>query len=177
MLRPIAPSAVPLTLRTHSQDRLTNFCTNVWLRRGHWVPDQVTAAGGICALGKSGSKSERVTWDMVKSCNPDVIVLAFCGFDLDECQRRVEEIRDLPDWKLLTSKTRVYATDASAYFSRPGPRLVDGVELLAYILLGDKLSELRRPVLGQVSEYVQGQWIDLSSVTHVEKDAALFPEL
>jgi ABC-type Fe3+-hydroxamate transport system substrate-binding protein len=143
---------------------LSNFCACPITDRfrGHWVPDQVEAAGGICVLGKSGTKSERVTWETVTNCNPDVIICAFCGFDLEENQRRLGEISGVPMWECLSARARVYATDASAYFSRPGPRLVDGVELLAYVLLGDKVPGLRKPVKGQVSELVDGNWIDLS---------------
>jgi hypothetical protein len=73
------------------------------------------------------------------------------------------EIAGVPEWENLSAKARVYATDASAYFSRPGPRLVDGVELLAYVFLADKIPGLSRPAKGQISELVDGNWIDLSA--------------
>ncbi|MGH8936101.1 MAG: cobalamin-binding protein [Acidimicrobiia bacterium] len=100
---------------------------------GHWVPDMVEAAGGRSVLGSSGRPSRRVTWKEVLDSRPEVVVLAFCGFDLAETVRRADEIEGEP-WRRLTESVEVMAVDGSAYFSRPGPRVVDGVELLAWLL-------------------------------------------
>lgn len=129
---------------------------------GHWVPDQVQAAGGVCAAGKSGEKSRRITWRDLLECNPDVVVCAFCGYDLKENQERLREIAHVSEWKQISCKARILASNASAYFSRPGPRLIDGIEILAYALHGKELEELQKPMAGQMSELTQGEWIDLA---------------
>jgi iron complex transport system substrate-binding protein len=103
---------------------------------GHWVPDMVSLAGGIEVAGMSGEPSHRMRWTDVAALEPDVVVLAPCGFDLD---RTISELvtLDLSAHLLGTparQEARVFAVDANGYFSRPGPRLADGVELLAYLL-------------------------------------------
>jgi len=103
---------------------------------GHWVPDMVAAAGGTDVAGMSGEPSHRMRWMDVAALDPDVVVLAPCGFDLD---RTIGEIVPLElSAHLLGTparqESRVYAVDANGYFSRPAPRVVDGVELLAHLL-------------------------------------------
>jgi len=96
---------------------------------GHWVPEMVEIAGGYEVLGKAGVKSERITQQQVIDAAPEIIVLMPCGFSL---QRTIEEYRRTPflqEWK----GPAVYAVDGSSYFNRSGPRLVDGVEILAEI--------------------------------------------
>lgn len=100
---------------------------------GHWVPEMVRLAGGRDVLGHEGESSVRVTWQEILSAEPEVIVLMSCGYDL---QRNLEvwASTTLPaGWEQLPAvkSGRVYAVDANAYFSRPGPRLVQGVALLA----------------------------------------------
>jgi iron complex transport system substrate-binding protein len=100
---------------------------------GHWVPDMVTAAGGVSVLGTAGAKSFRTTWDDVVASAPEVVVSAPCGFGLDQSARLGRELverRVLPD-------VPVWAVDANASFARPGLRLVDGVGALAAILHPD----------------------------------------
>lgn len=106
---------------------------------GHWVPDMVEAAGGMSVLGTPGRPSQRIAWEEVEEARAEMVVLAFCGFDLEETLRRLEE--DPKRWHRLAETSRLVAVDGSAYFSRPGPRIVDGVELLAWVLHG--LEELR----------------------------------
>src|SRR5690348_4035302 len=92
---------------------------------GHWVPEMVTRAGGVNALGTAGEKSVRVTWDAVRDSVPEVIVCAPCGYDLEgstALARKAIDDGELPDG------IPVWAVDANASFARPGPRLVDGVE-------------------------------------------------
>jgi iron complex transport system substrate-binding protein len=96
---------------------------------GHWVPDQVAAAGGVEVLITPGERSARMTWDDVIAAAPDVVVLMPCGLSLAEVQALAGDIPPLPG--------RVAAVDASGLFSRPGPRLVDGVEVLAAMLHPD----------------------------------------
>lgn len=98
---------------------------------GHWTPQMVELAGGIDVLGFPGESSERSTWEMVAAAEPRVVVCAPCGYDAPRA--REEALQFAPALRSLGAE-RVVAVDASAYFSRPGPRLVDGVELLAHIL-------------------------------------------
>ena len=95
---------------------------------GHWIPEMVEIAGGVPVLGTAGEKSYRVTWEQVEEAEPDVVVCAPCGFDLEGSVSLSERVRDrfpgIPVW----------AVDANASFARPGPRLVDGIEALAGIL-------------------------------------------
>jgi iron complex transport system substrate-binding protein len=98
---------------------------------GHWVPEMIEAAGGLCLLGKPGAKSERVLWESVHDAAPDVIVCAPCGYDLPGAQRLAD---DLVASGVLPAGVPVHAVDANASWARPGTRLVDGVEQLAAIL-------------------------------------------
>ncbi|HEY7562587.1 MAG TPA: ABC transporter substrate-binding protein [Gaiellaceae bacterium] len=103
---------------------------------GHWVPDMVAAAGGTDVAGMSGEPSHRMRWDDVVSLEPDVVVLAPCGFDLDRTLTEVVPL-ELSAHLLGTparQESSVFAVDANASFSRPGPRVVDGVEVLAHLL-------------------------------------------
>jgi iron complex transport system substrate-binding protein len=111
---------------------------------GHWVPEMVRIAGGEDLFAKPGETSARLTWEEVFEAAPDVLVLMPCGFD---APRAAEEARralpELPGWEDLPAvrKGRVWAVDANSYFSRPAPRLVDGVEILARILHPEALFE------------------------------------
>ena len=110
---------------------------------GHWVPDMVEAAGGIEVAGMSGTPSFRMRWQDVAALKPDVVVLAPCGYDLDRTIGEVVPL-ELSAHLLGTAarqESRVFAVDANGYFSRPGPRVVDGVELLAYLLHPESYSD------------------------------------
>jgi iron complex transport system substrate-binding protein len=110
---------------------------------GHWVPDMVSVAGGTEVAGIAGAPSHRMRWTDVAQLEPDTVVLAPCGFDLDRTLSEVVTL-DLSAHLLGTAarqESRVFAVDANGYFSRPGPRLVDGVELLAYLLHPDAYSD------------------------------------
>jgi len=98
---------------------------------GHWVPEMVEAAGGMVVLGTGGEPSVRVTWDDIERAAPEVVVFAPCGYGLAEA---VAEGVGLLERGGIDSAGEVWALDGSAYFSRPGPRVVDGVELLAWVL-------------------------------------------
>jgi iron complex transport system substrate-binding protein len=98
---------------------------------GHWVPDMMEAAGGSVLLPRAGVPSVRVTWADIGRSEPEVIVFAPCGYGLAQA---VAEGADLLARPEIASAGEVWAFDGSAYFSRPGPRLVDGVELLASVL-------------------------------------------
>jgi iron complex transport system substrate-binding protein len=98
---------------------------------GHWNPELVAIAGGEEVLGRSGEPARRVGWDEVAGADPEVVVLACCGFDLP---RTLQEVPLLKDALPAMRSRRVYAVDGSDYFSRPGPRVVDSLEILAEIL-------------------------------------------
>lgn len=103
---------------------------------GHWSPELVRLAGGVEGLGVEGERSRTLTWDEVIAWRPEVVFIACCGFSIE---RTMEDIAGLPrvdGWNQLPAVRdgRVYVTDGSHYFSRPGPRLVDSLEILAHAL-------------------------------------------
>lgn len=103
---------------------------------GHWVPEMVEIAGGVDVLGVEGKPSQVVSWQDAADARPDVVIAMLCGFDAGRSCRELETA-DLPrEWNSLqpVHMGRVWVTDGSAYFSRPGPRLIDGIEILASIL-------------------------------------------
>jgi iron complex transport system substrate-binding protein len=126
------------------------FCME-WLdpvyASGHWVPELVKIAGGIDELGREGGESVRVSWDDVAVWAPEVLIIMPCGFNLQQTMKQISSVFgpygsgpnsvsgrshffDLPAVK----NNRVYAVDANSYFARPGPRVVEGAELLARII-------------------------------------------
>lgn len=103
---------------------------------GHWVPEMVALAGGRDRLGQVGAPSFTVTWDDVVAASPEVLVLMPCGYDLSGSRALATGLSQIPRLSGAPAvvKGHVYAVDASSYFSRPGPRLITGLELLAGIL-------------------------------------------
>lgn len=103
---------------------------------GHWVPEMVDMAGGRDMLGQVGERSVCVTWEQVVAAAPDVLVLMPCGNDLAHTVAESEKLRELPRLDAIPAvrHEQVYAVDGSSYFNRPGPRLVNGIEILAEIL-------------------------------------------
>ncbi len=111
---------------------------------GHWTPQLIEYAGGFDVLGLPGENSETRTWDEVKAAGPEVVVVMPCGFD---AERALEEAEDHADELEELGARRVVCVDAAAYYSRPGPRLVDGLELMAHILHPDRVPEAPGTVL------------------------------
>jgi iron complex transport system substrate-binding protein len=109
---------------------------------GHWVPEQVDLAGGIDVLGDAGARSRVVTRAEVVAADPDVLLLMPCGFDAERAHAEAGELLSGADWKALRAVRtgRAYALDGNAYFSRPGPRVIDGIELLASLLHPDHVA-------------------------------------
>jgi iron complex transport system substrate-binding protein len=103
---------------------------------GHWVPEMVALAGGHDVLGRAGEPSFKIDWSAVLDARPDVILLMPCGFDVRRAVKESSPLRALPGWDELPAVKRdnVYAFNGSAYFSRPGPRLVNGLEILARVI-------------------------------------------
>jgi iron complex transport system substrate-binding protein len=98
---------------------------------GHWIPEMVEAAGGEPVLATPGQKSRRVTWEAILAAEPDVFVVAPCGFDRAGCQELAD---DLVAGGVLPAGVPVVAVDANASWARPGTRLLDGIEELAGLL-------------------------------------------
>jgi len=93
---------------------------------GHWVPEQIGIAGGEDVLGQAGRRSREIVWDDVVAARPEIVIAMPCGWDAARAAREAERLGRIEG-------ARVLGVDGAAYFSRPGPRLVDGVELLASI--------------------------------------------
>jgi iron complex transport system substrate-binding protein len=102
---------------------------------GHWVPEMIEIAGGTDAVARPGDHSNRLTWEQIAVADPDVIVAMPCGFDEAGARAQIEGIAHIPEWRSLRAvrEGRVHPVDANGCFSRPGPRLVDGIERLAKI--------------------------------------------
>jgi iron complex transport system substrate-binding protein len=106
---------------------------------GHWVPEQIEAAGGVDPLGRAGVPSVKVEWAQVVAARPEALVLMPCGFDRARTEREAAAVARRPGFADLPAARagRVFAVNGHAYFNRPGPRLVDGIELLAHLLHPD----------------------------------------
>jgi iron complex transport system substrate-binding protein len=105
---------------------------------GHWTPQIIELAGGADVLGFAGEHSEQSTWEAVAAARPEVVVVMPCGYDAE--RSREEALRHAEQLRSLGAK-RIVAVDAAAYFSRPGPRLVDGLELMAHVLHADRVPD------------------------------------
>jgi iron complex transport system substrate-binding protein len=103
---------------------------------GHWVPEMIELAGGSDGLGHKCEPSAKVQWKEVLKLQPEVIVLMPCGFDVQRTLRESALLQKLDGWNELPAvKTgKLFAVNGHAYFSRPGPRLVDGLEILSQII-------------------------------------------
>jgi iron complex transport system substrate-binding protein len=103
---------------------------------GHWMPEMVELAGGVDLLSRKGEDSVRISWDEVVKWAPEVLIVAPCGFHLDRVLEQAPQLFRSAGWSGLPAvrQGRVYAVDANSYFARPGPRVVDGTELLAHLI-------------------------------------------
>ncbi|MFF7604220.1 ABC transporter substrate-binding protein [Streptomyces parvulus] len=110
---------------------------------GHWVPEQITAAGGTPLLAAPGEHTEPMTWEAVRAARPDVVLVLPCGFPPDRTLRERELLTGLPGWRDLPAvrADRVWVLDGPAHFNRPGPRVVRGAEVLAHVLHGVEAEE------------------------------------
>lgn len=123
--------------KTHSRPRVV--CLE-WLDplyvAGHWVPEMIDLAGGCDVLGSRERPSRETTWREVEAAQPDIIILMPCGFSIDRTIDELQQIGQAHDrWTQTVERwPRFYVVDAASFFSRPGPRLVDGIELLDVIL-------------------------------------------
>lgn len=103
---------------------------------GHWVPEMVRLAGGVDELSREGADSVRIPWAEVREWAPEVLIITPCGYDLAKTIEQSAQLSTYSGWFELPAviQGRVYAVDANSYFARPGPRVVDGTELLAHLL-------------------------------------------
>lgn len=106
---------------------------------GHWVPEMVERAGGHDALAKRGTDSVRIPWQEVLDWSPEIIIFSPCGFHLASALQQMSLLEAQPSWAALPAvrSGQVYVVDADSYFARPGPRVVDGTELLAHLFHPD----------------------------------------
>ncbi len=113
---------------------------------GHWVPEMVDLAGGLNVLGSKDSPSYQTTWDAVTTAQPDVVIVMPCGYSVDRTRVELQRVGPVQAaWqRARTAWPNMYIVDAGSYFSRPGPRLIDGVELLAAIFHPDQDHPLDR---------------------------------
>lgn len=144
------------TVVANLENRLTKVCEKTenlknrpkvfmleWLEPpfapGHWTPEQVEIAGGHCLLGTAGEKSKVTTYEQIFGEQPEILVLIPCGYYTKDIVRQLEQTKFPSNWRELAAVTNnnVWAMDASAYFSRPAPRVVDGTEILAKIFHPD----------------------------------------
>jgi len=123
----------------HLSHRPRVFCME-WLDpvycSGHWMPEMVEIAGGVDALSRKGADSVRIPWDDVLAWAPEVLIITPCGFNLEKVIEQSQQLIDYSGWPELPAvrEGRVYAVDANSYFARPGPRVVEGTELLAHLI-------------------------------------------
>jgi iron complex transport system substrate-binding protein len=111
---------------------------------GHWTPQLIDLAGGVDVLGFPGEHSEQTTWEAVAAAQPEIVVCMPCGYD---AERSLQEAETFADELRNVGARRIVAVDAAAYFSRPGPRLVDGLELMGHVLHPERV-ELPEGVSG-----------------------------
>jgi iron complex transport system substrate-binding protein len=103
---------------------------------GHWVPEMIELAGGEDALGRKGADSVRIPWSEIALWSPEVLIVSPCGFGTEKAVELTKQLLGQSGWSDLPAARhqRVFAVDANAYFARPGPRVVDGIELLAHLI-------------------------------------------
>ncbi len=103
---------------------------------GNWTPELIRLAGGVNLFGEAGKHSPWMTWEELVAADPDVLIVAPCGFDLDRTAGELYWLTDRPDWRSLGAvrRGRAYMADGNAYFNRPGPRVVETLEILKEML-------------------------------------------
>ena len=128
------------TLKTARIERRPRVAFLEWLvppfNGGHWNPELVDIAGGEDLLGAPGRPSSTQSWEAVAAADPDLLFIACCGFPVERAMQDVELLRRNDLWRALRAVEtgQVYLTDGNAYFSCPGPRLIDGLEVMAHAL-------------------------------------------
>ena len=132
--------AVQARSATIPEKELPRVAVLEWLyplfNAGHWTPELVNYAGGVNCLSAPNGPSTTIQWADLQASDPDVILIALCGFDVERSIQDVDLLRDSAEWNSLRAvrNGKVYISDGNAYFSRSGPRLVDSLELLGHAL-------------------------------------------
>lgn len=110
--------------------------TNPLMVAANWIPELVSLAGGEPLFSVAGQPSAPINWETLIASNPDIIIFMPCGFDLKRTRQEAQLLNKHPEWQKLhaVQSGRVYITDGNSYFNRPGPRLVDSIEILGDIL-------------------------------------------
>jgi iron complex transport system substrate-binding protein len=113
--------------------------TEPLMAAGNWIPELVELAGGKSVFGIAGKHSPYLKWDTLVKADPEVIIIMPCGFGLDRTRQETQPLTQRPEWSSLQAVRtgKVFITDGNSYFNRPGPRLVDSLEILAEILHSD----------------------------------------
>ena len=103
---------------------------------GNWIPDLVSAAGGVSVLAEAGKHSPYVNWDDIRLQDPDILLVMPCGFAIERTLKEIDILLQLPGFNNLKAvkNNRVYIADGNQYFNRPGPRIIDSIEILAEII-------------------------------------------
>jgi iron complex transport system substrate-binding protein len=111
---------------------------------GHWVPEMVARAGGVDRLARASMPSVQIEWKRVLDYNPEILIMMPCGFDLEKTIQESRTLKARSGWENLRAvrNHRVFAVNGTAYFNRPGPRIVDGLEILAEILHPDVVTRI-----------------------------------
>lgn len=140
-----------LLIKTSLLNRIENVATNrkdnnprvvclEWFEPfyicGHWVPQMVEIAGGINEISKTGDRSHKIEFSQISKLDPDILILLPCGFTLDKVLNEYVSLKQNEDWNSLRAvqNDMVFAVDAMSYFSRPSPRMITGIEILAKII-------------------------------------------
>jgi iron complex transport system substrate-binding protein len=113
---------------------------------GHWTPELVELAGGEPLLANPGANSQVIAWDAIRAADPDVVLIAPCGYAMDATRRAIAELDAVPAFRALRAYAtgRIVAIDGNAYVNRPGPRLIDSAEIFADALHGIAIPERER---------------------------------
>jgi iron complex transport system substrate-binding protein len=114
---------------------------------GHWIPEMVQLAGGIDALGHDGRPSTVIEWEQVVEYAPEVLIVMPCGYKIERSLDEIDRLSFRPGWYEFPAvrQGRLYVVDSPAYFSRPGPRIVNGLDILAEVIHPELFSGLIPP--------------------------------
>lgn len=116
---------------------------------GHWVPQMVEIAGGLNGISKRGSQSNIISLDEIESFDPDKIIIMPCGFDIFRTEYELTKfLKNNKRWHSLRAvkMNQIYIVDANSYFSKPNPRIITGIEIIAKIIYPDEMSDLKVPL-------------------------------
>lgn len=119
---------------------------NPFYLAGHWVPDMLDTAGGSTLNGIRGMDSRQITISEIEKFDPDKIIIAPCGYDLDRAQKEYERL-NVPEWKTLKAfkNNQIYLVDSNSYFCKPSPRIITGIEILCSIIHPDMFGRMDIP--------------------------------